>query len=150
MAKSIYDIVDSGKAEITHNGADCIVTLPEWWIEIGEMALNANDDELLKNCTTLPIEKLRATMQAGIAKLLIELRAIARPADMTAKEGGKKRELIKPDGKGLLPQDRVDSYQLKPMKRPGKHVTEKSAEAQFAALTKEEKERVMAKMMAMM
>ena len=139
MAKSIFEIVESGVAEVTHNGSECEVTLPEWWSDLAESVFSDNDDGLRKAMVDIPINDLRAVLQAGAAKLLIELRAVARPADYTTKQGGGKRELNESyDDK--MPQDRVDGYELKPMKRPGSGKPKAlTIEEQFKLLSPEKK-----------
>lgn len=147
MAKSIYEIVADMEAEITHNGATCFITLPNWWCELGEVVLNQNDDDLAYFVPSMSNDALRAVMQAGLAKLLIELRAVARPADYTAKEGGGKRELNEEDSNGKLPQTRVNAYALKPYKKPGeaKEIKAKDVDAALAKLSPEELATLLAK-----
>ena len=128
MAKSLFEIQETGVAEVTHNGAECNVTLPEWWTSLA-MACLAKDGDIDAYWERLLDSDRQALLQAAAAKLLIEIRAAARPADFPASEGGAKRELMSPDRDGRLPQDRVDAYELTPLKRPGSGGGNKVAKA---------------------
>jgi len=119
MAKSLFDIAEEKIAEVSHNGTTAIVDLPTWWVCVAKAALMGTDEDVRSLCEGMTDDDLRAWFQAACAKTLIELRAAARPADFPASEGGGKRELMAPDGAGRLPQDRVDEYELKTLKRPG-------------------------------
>ena len=146
MAKSIFEIAESGIAEVTHNGAECNIDMPEWWTDLATVALEGTDEEMMDYINDIGCIALRAVLQTGAAKLLIELRAVARPADRTAKQGGGKRELMELyDDK--MPQDRVDAYELKPMKRPGSgKVKALTIEEQFDLLSPEKKMEMLKKL----
>lgn len=119
MAKSLFDIAAEGKAEVSHNGDNVVVNLPEWWTEMATACLSDEGPNVEEWWDGIDVPTKVAVAQAAAAKTLIELRAAARPADFPASEGGGKRELNSPDKGGLLPQDRVAAYELKPLKRPG-------------------------------
>ena len=122
MAKSIFEIADSGVATVEHMGvsvkAECDVIMPGWWTTAANLAFNLEEREMWDDVLTMKTEDLRALLQAATAKKLIEIRAKARPAKHTVKDGEGPRELNEPYLE-KMPQDRVDDFELKPMKRPG-------------------------------
>lgn len=150
MAKSIYEIADSGIAEVEHMGATkkstCNICMPSWWTKSANLAFNLDDREMWDEILTMKTDDIRALLQASAAKKLIEIRAIARPPKYSIREGEGARELLEPY-KGKMPQDRVDDSELKPMKRPGegKEIKAKDVDAALAKLSPEELASLLAK-----
>ena len=138
MAKSIYEIADSGIAEVEHMGetkkSTCNICMPAWWTKAANLAFNLDDREMWDEILTMKTDDIRALLQASAAKKLIEIRAVARPPKKSIKEGEGARELLVPY-KGKMPQDRVDEFELKPMKRPGAGANVKDNTIEILAAT---------------
>ena len=118
MAKQLEEVVVDGMAEVTHGGAEINVTMPAWWVTLGKIAIMTPEKfqiEIARVCC----KDLQATFQSGVAKQLIDIRAVARPGDYTKAEGlDGKRPLMDKDTKGRLPQDRVDAFKLTLRREP--------------------------------
>lgn len=115
MGKSLFDTIsESDQFEVGHNGETCFFSLPEWVKELD--GILENEEALLK--WGKENEVLHGLIHNGIAKLLIDLRAVARPVD---KAGEKKGERIVQSliDESENAQERLDNYVLKPIKRPG-------------------------------
>ena len=130
MAKSMYDIIETGLIEVNHNGDDMEFEITEWLKDAaGKLE---NEDEL-----ALWAEEsgnMHALLHAGIAKTIIDLRAAIRPADKAGKEKGKKIKvslILDADNA----QERADNFTIKPALRPGTGGNTKS-KAELEVLTK--------------
>ncbi len=86
MAKSMFEVIESGKIEVNHNGEDMIFETPQWMKDIAGCIENL--PKLIKTLTLNGI--LLAILHAGIAKTIIDLRAIIRPADIAGEKKGDK------------------------------------------------------------
>ena len=84
MAQRLEVTMSNGVAEVNHNGETATFDLPEWF-----RAHEAffDEDALVNHCAEHGI--LLATLQAGFAQLLIELRARSKPADLPPERNGK-------------------------------------------------------------
>ena len=133
MAQRLEVTMSNGTAEVNHRGKDVTINLPVWM-----RAQDAffDEDGLVEHCAEHGI--LLATLQAGFAQHLIEIRAQARPQPLPpAEKGGDPiPQEITEDGA----QERVDGF--KPMPRtPAEDAVTKAAkllrgltDAQKAAL----------------
>lgn len=122
MAKKIETIMVEGKAEVNHRGDDVVVSLPDWFTAAGDKFFD--ETALLAHCQKHDI--LLATLQAGFAQHLIDLRAKARPADLPPKEKGGTSipQAITTSGA----QERVDRWKPEPRK-PAADPVAKAAKA---------------------
>jgi len=130
MAKSMYEIIETGMIEVNHNGQDVEFELPAWLKEASgkleseqDLALWADDNNVM-----------HALLHSGIAKTIIDLRAAIRPADIAGKEKGDriKVSLIKDEENA---QKRSTNFTIKPAIRPGTGGSTKT-KAEIETLTK--------------
>ena len=114
MAKSMYEIIETGMIEVNHNGDDAEFEIPTWLKDATgklenetELALWAEDQGVM-----------HALLHSGIAKTIIDLRAAIRPADVAGAEKGSKVKvsLILDSDKA---QERSNKFTIKPAARPG-------------------------------
>jgi len=91
MAERLENVMKTGMAEVSHNGQKTTVNLPTWFTT-GSFF---DENELLEHCKNHGI--LLATLQAGFAQHLIDLRAAARPADKKNEAGKLIKQPLDPD-----------------------------------------------------
>jgi len=130
MAKSLFEIIETGSIEVNHNGDDAEFVIPQW---LGDASGKLESEEDL----TLWADEtgfMHALLHAGIAKTIIDLRATIRPADVTGENKGDKVKvsLITDSGKA---QDRATKFTIKPAVRPGTGGSTKT-KAEIEVLTK--------------
>ena len=106
MAQSIFEIVESGKFDVTHKGNEVNLAIPQ------DLACTAqvfeSEEALLTYCNE---KKLVHTMlQKGFKQAIIDSRAVARPDEDTS---------INADGEKEKAQERLDKLEFKPMTKPG-------------------------------
>ena len=75
MAKSFYSILKEGTLEVNHKGNDVVFDLPSWLAK-ATSHLESEEDLL---AWAQEYEVLHGLMHYGIQKLIIDLRAAARP-----------------------------------------------------------------------
>ena len=114
MAKSLYEIIESGRIEVNHNGDDMEFEIPTWLKDAGGKLENEEELALWAEDTG----NMHALLHSGIAKTIIDLRAAIRPADIAGKEKGSKVKV------GLIAdadnaQKRANAFTIKPCARPG-------------------------------
>jgi len=114
MAKSMYEIIETGRVEVNHNGDDAEFTIPAWLSEAAGKLESEEELALWADETG----NMHALLHAGIAKTIIDLRATIRPADVAGKEKGSKVKvsLLKDFDNA---QERADKFKIKPAQRPG-------------------------------
>lgn len=114
MAKSMFEIIESGIIEVNHNGEDVNFELPEWMKELNGIL----EDEKAMNEWAKRNNIGLATHHNNIAKTIIDLRATIRPADVAGKEKGSKVKVsLIEDAENA--QERADAFIIKPATRPG-------------------------------
>lgn len=130
MAKSLFDTIESGIMEVTHNGEEAIFDLPEWMKEAG--AILENEEELLIWAKKHDI--LLNAFHAALAKWKIDFCAVVRPTDLPGEKKGEKIKvsLIR-DSENA--QKRGDEFKSKPATRPGTGGSTKT-KAEIETLTK--------------
>ena len=112
MAQSMFEIIESGKIEVNHNGEDVSFYIPSWLEEAsGKLE---NEDDLL--AWAMDNKIVQALLHAGIADTIISLRAAIRPADKKVGDDKVKVSLIKDE---VNAQKRADDFEIKPKTRPG-------------------------------
>jgi len=114
MAKSLFEIIETGLIEVNHNGQDVEFELPTWLKEASgkleseqDLALWADDNDVM-----------HALLHSGIAKTIIDLRATIRPADIAGKEKGDRIKVSLIDDSEKA-QERSTKFKIKPATRPG-------------------------------
>jgi len=114
MAKSMYEIIETGMIEVNHNGDDAEFEIPMWLKEASgkleseeELALWAEENNVL-----------HALLHSGIAKTIIDLRAAIRPADLPGENKGDKIKVSLVNDK-INAQNRANTFTIKPATRPG-------------------------------
>lgn len=113
MAQSIFEIIETSKLEVNHNGEDVTFNLPEWLKQAaGKLE---NEEELLSWAKEYEI--LHALIHAGIADTIIGLRASIRPAAKKDKDGNLIPVSLTKDAEKA--QIRADEFVIKPKTRPG-------------------------------
>ena len=113
MAQSMYEIIETGKIEVNHNGEDRVFDLPNWLKNAASKL--ENEEKLLEWAKEYEI--IHALLHAGIADTIIGLRAAIRPAAKKDKTGNLVPvSLIKDAEKA---QTRADEFVIKPKTRPG-------------------------------
>ena len=130
MAKSMYEIIETGMIEVNHNGEDREFEIPEWLKDASgkleseeELALWADENKVL-----------HALLHSGIAKTIIDLRAAIRPADIAGEKKGEKIKVSLIDDHSNA-HNRSMNFTIKPALRPGTGGSTKS-KAEIEVLTK--------------
>lgn len=130
MAKSMYEIIDTGMIEVNHNGEDAEFEIPTWLKEASgkleneeELALWADENNVM-----------HALLHSGIAKTIIDLRAAIRPADVAGEKKGEKVKISLIDDKSNA-HNRSMNFTIKPAVRPGTGGSTKT-KAETEVLTK--------------
>ena len=77
MAERVENIMAKGVAEVNHNGESATFDLPEWFRAHESFF---DEDALVNHCAEHGI--LLATLQAGFAQHIIDIRARSKPADL--------------------------------------------------------------------
>ena len=114
MAKSLFQIIETGLIEVNHNGDDMEFSITEWLKKASGKLENKEELVLWAEETG----KMHALLHAGIAKTIIDLRATIRPADITgAEKGSKEKVSLIADYDNA--QKRADIFTIKPTTRPG-------------------------------
>lgn len=108
MAKNFFETIEDGMLEVDHCGEKVTLNLPEWLIEA--KGILEDESELVRWANEHEI--MHGLIHNGIQKLLIDLRASARPRGKDAKERSIKNEIEKA-------QANVNEFVLAPVKRPG-------------------------------
>lgn len=130
MAQSMYEIVETGKIEVNHNGEDVDFIIPNW-LKNASGKLE-NEDELLAWAKEEGI--LHALLHSGISDEIIGLRAEIRPNDKKDASGNAvKVSLIKDAEKA---QKRADAYKPRVKTRPGTGGSGVKNKAEIDTLTK--------------
>lgn len=114
MAKSMYEIIETGMIEVNHNGDDAEFEIPTWLKDANgkleseeDLALWADENKVL-----------HALIHSGIAKTIIDLRAAIRPADIAGEKKGEKIKVsLLVDAEKA--QKRSNEFTIKPAIRPG-------------------------------
>jgi hypothetical protein len=113
MAQSMFDIIETGKIEVNHNGEDRSFDLPDWLKQAtGKLE---NKDTLLEWATEHEI--IHALLHAGIADTIIGLRAAIRPAAKKDKNGNLIPVSLTKDAENA--DKRAFEFRIKPKVRPG-------------------------------
>lgn len=108
MAKSFHSIISSGDIEVMHKGEEVALKLPAWLIAAdGKLE---DEAQLLKWAQEQ--EVLLPALQSAIQKVIIEIRASARPADSEDKPISIISDII-------AAQERVDNFVWKATPKPG-------------------------------
>ena len=106
MAQSIFEIVESGKFDVTHKGNEVNLTIPQ---DLACTAQVFESEELLYSyCNENGL--VHAMLQKGFKQAIIDSRAVARPDEDTS---------ISADGEKEKAQARLDKLEFKPMTKPG-------------------------------
>ncbi len=114
MAKSLFDTIESGTMEVTHDGADAMFDLPAWMCEAGTIL--EDEEKLLEWARKHKI--LLNTFHAALAKWKIDFCAVVRPKDIPGKLKGEKIKVsLIEDIENA--QKRADDFRSKPATRPG-------------------------------
>ena len=114
MAKSMYEIIETGMIEVNHNGDDAEFEIPTWL----KKAAGKLEDETELALWAEDTGNMHALLHSGIAKTIIDLRAVIRPADIAGENKGDKVKisLIADANKA---QVRSNKFTIKPALRPG-------------------------------
>lgn len=130
MAKSMFEIIETGKIEVNHNGEDAEFELPTWLKDAAGKLESGKDLTFWADDNNV----LHALLHSGIAKTIIDLRADIRPTDIAGKIKGEKIKvsLLKDREKA---QERAYEFSIKPAKRPGTGGSTKS-KAETEVLTR--------------
>jgi hypothetical protein len=113
MAQSIFEIIETGKIEVNHNGEDCIFNLPEWLKKAaGKLE---NKEALLK--WAIENTDILGALHEFIGAAFIGLRATIRPAAKKNKEGNLVPVSLIEDAEKA--QERANNFVIKPKIRPG-------------------------------
>lgn len=110
MAKSFHDIIKDGRIEVTHQGEEVTLELPAIFKELQGGLMDK--EQLLFWMESNDVEM--GVIHAGIQKLIIDLRAKARPSTDT--KTGRSDSIVA--GKDDA-QARVDGFEIKPTLPPG-------------------------------
>jgi hypothetical protein len=130
MAQSMYEIIETGKIEVNHNGEDVTFNLPEWLKNAAGKLENA--EALL--AWAKEYEIIHALLHAGISDTIIGLRAAIRPAGKKDKDGNMiPVSLVKDEIKA---QERANEFVIKPKARPGTGGSGVKNKAEIDTLTK--------------
>ena len=130
MAQSIFEIIETGKIEVNHNGEDRTFDLPEW-LKAASGKLE-NEKELLEWAEEYEI--IHALLHAGLSDTVIGLRAAIRPAGKKDKDGNMVPvSLVKDEIKA---QERAKDFTIKPKTRPGTGGSGIKNKAEIDTLTK--------------
>ena len=131
MAQSIYEIIETGKIEVNHNGDDQTFELPSWLKEAaGKLE---NEEELLTWAKDNKI--IHALLHAGLADTVIGLRAAIRPAAVKKAEDGRVYAVsIITDSANAA--KRANEFRIKPKTRPGTGGSGVKNKAEIDTLTK--------------
>ena len=114
MAKSMYEIIETGLIEVNHDGNDAEFEIPTW---LKEASGKLESEEDLASWAD-ENNVLHALIHSGIAKTIIDLRAAIRPTDIAGeKKGDKIRVSILDDL--IKAQERATTFSIKPAQRPG-------------------------------
>ena len=119
MAKSFHNIIAEGTIEVSHQGEDVTLNLPEWLKAAN--GLLEDEEKLLEWATEQEI--LLPALQSGIQKVIIDIRAAARP-NIDTKTGATKS--IKADIENA--QERIDNFVWKAVPKPGTKTKKSDAE----------------------
>jgi len=130
MAQSIYEIIETGKIEVNHNGEDKSFELPNW-LKAAAGKLE-NEKELLDWAKEYEI--IHALLHAGLADTIIGLRAAIRPAAKKNAEGEMIAVSLTKDS--VNAQTRANEFVIKPKTRPGTGGTGVKNKAELDTLTK--------------
>lgn len=114
MAKSMYEIIETGMIEVNHNGEDAEFEIPEWLKEAAGKLESSEDLALWAEDKGV----LHALLHSGIAKTIIDLRAVIRPADIAGEKKGEKIKVSLLKDKANA-QIRATKFEIKPAARPG-------------------------------
>ena len=130
MAQSIYEIIETGKIEVNHNGEDVTFELPSWLKQAaGKLE---NEEELLTWAKGEGI--VHALLHAGLSDTVIGLRAAIRPAAKKNADGNMVAvSLVKDEEKAQI---RANEFRIKPKTRPGTGGSGIKNKAEIDTLTK--------------
>ena len=130
MAQSMYEIIETGKIEVNHNGEDVTFNVPDW-LKNASGKLE-NEEALFAWAKKEGI--LHALLHSGISDEIIGLRAEIRPNDKKDSEGNAiKVSLVKDAEKA---QKRAEAYKPKVKIRPGTGGSGVKNKAEIDTLTK--------------
>jgi hypothetical protein len=112
MAQSMFDIIETGKIEVNHNGNDVWFTVPE----VLTSASGCLEDEV-KMLEWIKKVGVLNVGHSAISDMIIDLRAEIRPNDIKDSTGKKvKASLVKDE---VFAQKRADNWLPKAKTRPG-------------------------------
>ena len=130
MAKSLFEIIETGMIEVNHNGDDAEFAIPTWLKEAAGKLESEEDLTLWADEHNV----MQALLHSGIAKTIIDLRAAIRPADIAGeKKGDRIKVNLIDDAKKA--QKRATEFRIKPAVRPGTGGSTKT-KAEIETLTK--------------
>lgn len=112
MAQSMYEIIETGKIEVNHDGADVWFNVPEVLTSAaGKLEDESKMLEWIKEVGVLKVG------HSAIADMIIDLRAEIRPKDVKDAAGNKVKDSLVKDE--INAQKRADKWLPKVKTRPG-------------------------------
>ena len=130
MAQSIFEIIETGKIMVNHDGEDVVFNLPNWLKDAaGKLE---NEEDLLTWAKGEGI--VHALLHAGLSDTVIGLRAAIRPAAKKNAEGNMVAVSLVKDSDNAT--KRALEFRIKPKTRPGTGGTGVKNKAEIDTLTK--------------
>ena len=128
MAQSMFEIIESGRIEVNHNGEDV-------WFDVPEVLTNAagkleKEEQMLEWIKEVGALKVG---HAAISDMIIDLRANIRPTDVKDATGKKVKASLITDQDNA--QERADNWLPKAKTRPGSGSQNVKTKAEIDTLT---------------